>query len=178
MRSSFLGIVALAVGSVGLLAPHAKGDEWDKKTIVTFSAPVEIPGRVLPAGTYVFKLADSPSDRHIVQIYNKEENKLITDILAIPDERLKPSGKPVITFEERSGGSPEAVRAWFYPGNTVGHEFVYPHSRAKELARRTGQRVLSMRGDDYSSESVKKGEYEAVQPSGEDIDIEHVKKPK
>jgi hypothetical protein len=178
MRTSIIGVVALAAGSFGLWAPQVQGDEWDNKTVLTFSAPVEVPGRVLPAGTYVFKLLDSQSDRHIVQIYNKDENQLITTVLAVPDERIEPRGKTVITFEERASGSPEAVRAWFYPGNTIGQEFVYPHSRAKDIARRSGQHVLSMRGEDVSPEAVKKGNYGAVQPTGEDVDIEQVHKKK
>jgi hypothetical protein len=178
MRSSIVGVAVLAASSLGLLAPQAKADEWDKKTILTFSAPVEVPGRVLPAGTYVFKLLDSPSDRHIVQIYNKDENQLIATVLAVPDERLEARGKTVITFDERTSGSPEAVRAWFYPGNTIGQEFVYPHSRAQEIAKRSGQHVLSMRGEDVSEDALKKGEYGAVQPTGEDVDIEKVHKNK
>lgn len=178
MRSSIIGVVALAAGSFGLWAPQIQGDEWDKKTVLTFSAPVEVPGRVLPAGTYVFKLADSQSDRHIVQIYDKDEKHLITTVLAVPDERLEPRGKTTINFEERASGSPEAVRAWFYPGSTIGEEFVYPRSRAKEIAKRTGQHVLSMRGEDVSSDALKKGEYGAVSPAGEDVDIEKVHKNK
>ena len=178
MRSSIVGAVVLAAGSLGLLAPQIQGDEFDKKTILTFSAPVEVPGRVLPAGTYVFKLLDSQSDRHIVQIYNKDENQLIATVLAVPDERLEPRGKTVISFDERPSGSPEALRAWFYPGNTIGQEFVYPHSRAKEIAKRSGQHVLTMRGEDVSSDALKKGEYGAVQPTGEDVDIEQVHKHK
>jgi hypothetical protein len=178
MRSSILGVVALAIGSLGLWAPQVQGDEWDNKTILTFSAPVEVPGRVLPAGTYVFKLMDSQGDRHIVQIYNKDENHLITTVLAVPDERLEPRGKTVISFDERTSNSPEALRAWFYPGNTIGQEFVYPHSRAKDLARKSGQHVLSMRGDDVSADTLKKGEVGAVQPTGEDVDIEQVHKHK
>jgi hypothetical protein len=178
MRSSIVGVVALAAGSLGLLAPQVQGDEWDKKTILTFSAPVEVPGRVLPAGTYVFKLLDSPSDRHIVQIYDKDEQHLIANVLAVPDERLEPRGKTVISFDERPSGSPEALRAWFYPGNTTGQEFVYPHSRAKEIAKRSRQHVLSMRGEDVSEDALKKGNYGAVQPTGEDVDIEQVHKHK
>ena len=178
MRSSILGVVALAAGSLGLWAPQVQADESDKKTVLTFSAPVEVPGRVLPAGTYVFKLLDSSADRHIVQIFNKDETKLIADVLAVADERLQPKGKTVISFDERPSGSPEALRAWFYPGDTIGQEFVYPRSRAKDIAKRTGQRVLSMRGEDVSSDAVRKGEYGAVQPTGEDVDIEKTHKSK
>lgn len=115
------------------LAPYAKADEWNKRTIVTFNEPVEIPGHVLPAGTYVMKLADSPSDRTIVQVFNKDESKIIDTVMAIPDYREEPTGKTVITFEERAGNSPEAVKAWFYPGDLYGEEFVYPNESPKTM---------------------------------------------
>ena len=134
--------------SAGVLAaallPKAKADAWNEKTIFSFSGPVEIPGQVLPAGTYVFKLADSASDRNIVEVYNKRENHLYGLFLAIPDYHLKPAGRPIITFEERAAGSPEAVKAWFYPGDNYGHEFVYPKVRALELAKVNNQPVPSM----------------------------------
>lgn len=134
----------LCAGVIGGVTPSAKADEWDQKTVFTFREPVEIPGRVLPAGTYVFKLADSQSDRNIVQVFSKNEKSLYGTFLAIPDYRLKSTGKPVITFEERAAGSPEAVRAWFYPGDTYGHQFVYPKAKALELARANNQPVPSM----------------------------------
>src|SRR5512133_3052483 len=114
--------VAATVCCIGLmgivLAPGAKADDWNRKTTVTLSGPVEIPGvhltgwSVLPAGTYVFKILDSQSDRHIVQIFNKDENIVYATILAIPNYRLKATDKTVITFRERPAGQPEALRAW------------------------------------------------------------------
>ena len=140
-----LGLLALAgVGLLGVLLPNAKADEWDKKTVFTFSGPVEIPGRVLPAGTYVFKLADSQADRNIVQVFNKRESHLYGTFLAIPDYRMKTPSKPIISFEERAAGSPEAIKAWFYPGDNFGSEFVYPKVRAMQLAKQTNQPVPSM----------------------------------
>ena len=47
-----------------MCVPGARADEYDKKTILTFSGPFQIPGKTLPAGSYVFKLADT-NDRHI-----------------------------------------------------------------------------------------------------------------
>jgi hypothetical protein len=116
------------------LAPGAHADEWNKKTIMTFSQPVEIPGQILPAGTYTFVLADSPADRHIVQIFNADGSQIIATVLAINNYRLKPSGDSVVKFAERSGDNPEALKAWFYPGDNFGQEFVYPKQRAIELA--------------------------------------------
>lgn len=128
--------------------PSAKADEWNKKTTVTFSGPVEIPGvhlkgwGVLPAGTYVFKLLDSRSDRHVVEIFNADESVIYATILAIPNYRLKPTDKTVITFNEGIAGRPEAIRAWFYPGSLSGEEFVYPKARAMEVAAATKTPVL------------------------------------
>jgi hypothetical protein len=136
-----LFVLAVFVSS---LTPDARADEWNKKTTVRLSEPVEIPGQVLGAGTYVFKLLDSSSNRNIVQVFNRDENHLYATILAIPDYRLMPTGKTVITFEERAAGSPQAIRAWFYPGDNYGQEFVYPRTRAIELAKQTDQHVLSM----------------------------------
>jgi hypothetical protein len=137
----------ILLGGLGFLAgmvPHAMADEWDQKTTFTFSGPVEIPGQVLPAGTYVFKLADSSSDRNVVQVYNKDETHLYGTFLAIPDQRLRPADKPIITFDERPAGSPEAVKAWFYPGDDYGHEFVYPKPKAVALAKANNTPVPSM----------------------------------
>jgi hypothetical protein len=137
------------LGLLGVFfAPGAKADEWNRKTVVTFSGPVEIPGvhlagwGVLPAGTYVFKIMDSTSDRHIVQIFNKDETTIYATILAIPNYRLRATDKTVITFRERPAGEPEALRAWFYPGRNWGEEFVYPKAKAIELAKTTNTPVL------------------------------------
>src|SRR5947209_10536399 len=131
-----------------VLAPSAKADDWNRKTVVTFAKPVEIPGvhlagwGVLPAGTYVFKILDSQSDRHIVQIFSKDELTVYATVLAIPNYRIQATDKTVITFTERPAGQPEALRAWFYPGRNWGEEFVYQKGRAVELAKATGTPVL------------------------------------
>jgi hypothetical protein len=143
MRNSTTLVIA-CVGLLGSMLPQVKADEWDQRTIFTFSGPVEIPGQVLSAGTYVFKLADSQSDRNIVQVFNQDQNHLYGTFLTIPDYRLKPAGKPIITFDERPAGSPEAVRAWFYPGENYGHEFVYPKAKAVQLAKANNTPVPSM----------------------------------
>jgi hypothetical protein len=120
--------VALLLAGTAML-PSVKGDEWNKETKVTFSAPVQIPGQVLQAGSYVFKLADSQSDRHIVQIFTEDQRQLITTILAIPASRLEPTGEAVITFQERPSGSPEAIGRWFFAGDLNGVGFVYPEDQ-------------------------------------------------
>ena len=135
----------LAMASVGLLglalAPNAPADEWNKLTILTVNQPIQVPNMVLPAGKYVIKLLDSPSDRHIVQIFNADQSHLFTTILAIPNYRLQPTGKTVFTFWETPPGQPKALRAWFYPGDNFGQEFAYPKSAAAQIAAVTHQSV-------------------------------------
>ncbi len=129
-------VVAMAsVGMLGVaLSPSARADEWNKKTVMTVSEPFQVPNKVLPAGTYVIKLMNSQSDRHIVQIFNADETQLQTTILAIPNYRIQPTGKTVFTFWETPPGQPKALRAWFYPGDNFGQEFAYPKSAAVQIA--------------------------------------------
>jgi LPXTG-motif cell wall-anchored protein len=129
-----LALFGLVVSTVAL-SPLSRADQWNQKTFFTFSGPVEVPGRVLPKGTYVFKLADSRADRNIVQVYSQDERHLLTTCLAIPQYRMKATSKPVLTFEERANGAPQAVKTWFYPGENYGHGFVYPEVKKAQVAQ-------------------------------------------
>jgi hypothetical protein len=144
----------VGLGLLGGIVQRAAADDFDQKTVFTFSGPVEIPGQVLSAGTYVFKLADSSSDRNIVQVFNKDETHLYGSFLAIPDYRIKPAGKTIITFEERPAGSPEAVKAWFYPGENYGRDFVYPKPKATALAKANNTPVPSMPAE-FAANTIK-----------------------
>src|SRR5579871_1625681 len=125
-------VVAVFAGLCVLALPSVAGaDEWNMKTKVTFSGQVEVPGMVLPAGTYVFKLMDN-SDRNVVQIFDKDERKSMTSFMAVPEERQEPPNQTIIRFEERSGNSPEAVHLWFYPGDKTGHLFIYHNKGHKD----------------------------------------------
>jgi len=164
------------------LLPAAVADEWNNKTTVTFSAPVEVPGvgvHLLPAGTYLFKLMDSPSDRNIVQIFNEDGTHLFTTILAIPNYRLRTTDKTVMTFGERPEGQPEALRAWFYPGANWGQEFVYPKGRALELAKVLQEPVLAtpVDLDKAPVEALKTAPVEAIAPTGATIALTKVVEP-
>jgi hypothetical protein len=179
-----------------LIAPAAKADDWNQKTTITFSAPVEIPGvhlagwAVLPAGTYVFKLMDSQSDRHIVQIFNKDETTIYATILAVPNYRLHATDKTVMTFRERAAGEPEALRAWFYPGKRSGEEFVYPKAKAMELAKAENTVVpfttAEIPGevtepikpaDETLVATLQQAPVMAVKPTGEEIQLTEVVTP-
>ena len=137
-----------------MAAPGARADQWNKKTILTFSGPVQIPGVTLPAGSYVFKLADLNGNRHVVQVFDKDEKKIFATLLAIPNDRLDPADEPIIMFTERPAGSPQAVKVWYYPGERIGNEFVYPKSMAMRLAKANRTSVLAM--DETSSSDAYK----------------------
>jgi len=101
-------------------ATTANADQWNKKTYINTTRSIEVPGAILPPGRYVFKLMDSASNRHIVQILNDGENHVYSTNLAIPKQRMEPADKTILTFYEMPGGGPEPVRSWFYPGDTIG----------------------------------------------------------
>jgi hypothetical protein len=166
---SVFALLAITLFSVAVL-PSARADTWNKKTVVTFSQAVEIPGKILPAGTYTFQLLDSPSDRHIVQIFNADGSQIITTILAINDYRLKPTGETIMKFNERPGDSPEALRAWFYPGDNFGQEFVYPKARAIQLAQTTQFAVPAV-ADDVDDNVIKSVPIVAVTPDQKEVEV-------
>jgi len=122
-------------------ANRANADVWNKKTYINTSRSIEVPGAILPPGRYVFKLLDSQSNRHIVQILNERENHVYSTNLAIPKQRMEPADKTILTFYEMPGGGPEPVRSWFYPGDTIGQEFAYPKRRALEISQMMREKV-------------------------------------
>ncbi|MGA3236724.1 MAG: hypothetical protein ABSG03_10500 [Bryobacteraceae bacterium] len=179
-------LLLAGLGALALL-PGAKADARNQKTVFTFSGPVEIPGQILPAGTYVFKLHNSDSYRHIVQVFNKDENHVFGTFIAIPDYRLHPSSESIINFHERAAGSPVAIKAWFYPGTTYGHEFVYPKTKAVELAKANNTPVPAMPTeltpdttipdvniDGPEVEALEKAPVMAEKPTGEEVGVAQV----
>ena len=138
-------------------AAAAQGTLADRKTNVTFSGPVSVPGTTLPAGTYVFKIADSPANRHIVQIFDKDESKIIATLLAVPAMRDEADGDPVVSFKETPSNRPPAVRYWYYAGEKDGNEFVYPHAQAMLIAQASGESVSAFDTDATDMDSWKKG---------------------
>jgi hypothetical protein len=137
-------ITAVACTALLLGAASTTAQTSDRTTFVTFSGPVSIPGKTLPAGTYTFRLADSPADRHIVQIFDKEQSKILATLLAVPAERNQAEGEPVITFRETPADRPPALRYWYYAGEKSGNEFVYPKSQAMMIARASGEGVMAI----------------------------------
>jgi hypothetical protein len=136
-RDAVIALSGIAL-ALGLAAPRAQADQWDKRTTLTIDQPMQVTDTYLEPGQYVFKLLDSQSDRHIVQIYNADQTHLITTILAIPDYRVQVTGQSRFTMWETPAGYVGALKSWYYPGDSFGQEFRYPKDlRAIEVAQVT-----------------------------------------
>ena len=137
------------------LAAHA--DESNQATTITFSQPIQIPGQILPAGTYSFKLLDSNSDPNVVQIFNSDQTHLYATLQTVATERQDPTGDTAITLAEQGGGKPDALLKWFYPGRDTGHEFVYSGHQEKQLAQDTQQTIVANQPTNANSGNMEAG---------------------
>ncbi len=174
-----LALVAVA------FAPSTKAQSHEERTVVTFNEPIEIPGNIiLPAGTYVFKLVESGPNRYIVQILNEREDHPIATILTIKNLRMQETSKNVMTFKERAGGGPPALKVWWAPGEVNGREFVYPKTRAVQLAKDTNEPVLAMPAElapaiiapvtaptDQPVVALKEAPVTIIQPTGDEVPV-------
>jgi hypothetical protein len=183
ISGAMLMLSALLVA--GLFAATTRADQWNNRTIVKFSGPVEVPAdqgpEVLPAGTYMFKLLNSDADRNIVQIFNKNQTHLYATVLAIPDYHLNTPSHTLIRLYKSKNGNPAALKAWFYPGDNFGQRFVYPKSRATEIARNANEAVPSMpddtaanmskikSGNEPEASALKNAQVKAEEPSGQEV---------
>lgn len=149
----------------------------NQDTFFTFSQAVELPKTTLPAGTYFFQLADSPGNRHIVKVMSQDRKEIFATLLAIPYySNDRPSDEPQVRFMETpsqaSNGTTtnNAIKIWFYPGTSVGHEFIYPRAQALKIAARTGQSVLTTKTDTEASETVADADLTRVDKNGTDTE--------
>jgi hypothetical protein len=133
-------LIGFAIASVLFLEVVAHADEADQSIKITFSQATEIPGQILPAGTYLFKLAD-PNELNLVRIFNSEGTRLYATLQTVPTERSKPTGDTVVVLAEQPDGRPETLVKWFYPGNTSGHELVYSKQEEQQLAQDRQQTI-------------------------------------
>jgi len=167
--------LSLLIGAMSVSSVRAQDDNaYLKRTLVTFSQQVEIPGQFLPAGTYTMELLNLNPNRHIVRFFNADRTKLVATVLAIPNLRLQTTGKTVIMFEERPINSPEALKAWFYPGDNFGQEFVYPKLRAIELAQEAKQPVLAFATEPKTIEEMETVPLVAETPAREEVQVSEV----
>jgi hypothetical protein len=165
-KSLFIAFAAAALSAFAGTAA-AQDNNWNQRTYFTFSAPFELPGKTLPAGTYLFRLVDSPSNRHVVQIFDKDEKNIQATVLAIPAQRMEPSDEPEVRFMEVAANQPPAIRTWWFPGRTIGHEFIYPKDQAMRLAKGGNSPVLSVASDASTTDAMRDAELTRVGGSGE-----------
>jgi len=135
-------VLFLAVLAVLSTRVAAQDSNTQERSFLTFSAPVELPGVTLPAGTYTFRLADTPS-RNVVQVLSRDEKEMMGQWTFVQAERPDVSNDTVIMFKENREGQTAAVQFWYYPGERIGKEFIYPKDQAQKIASRTGASVLS-----------------------------------
>ena len=135
-------LIAFAIAAVLFLEVAAHADEADQSIKITFSQATEIPGQILPAGTYMFKLAD-PNDLDLVRIFNSEGTRLYATLETVRAERRRPTGDTVVVLAEQPDGRHETLVKWFYPGDTSGHELVYPKQEEQQLAQARRQTIVA-----------------------------------
>jgi hypothetical protein len=160
-------IVSLAIGTTAIAQ-----EPVDQRTYFTFSAPFELPGgKTLPAGRYTFRIVDSPSNRHVVQILSEDGKQMHATIMAIPAQRQDPPNDPEVRFMETAANQPPAIRTWWYPGRTIGHEFIYPKDQARRLAKNQRESVLTVSGDQSTPEAMETADLTRISSTGEETRV-------
>jgi hypothetical protein len=163
------------------MAPVSNAQNGDRKTVVKFDEPIEIPGNViLPAGTYFFKLLNSDSGRWVVQIFDEHQTKTFATLITIEDFRYHPTNQVVINFTEREAGAPPAIKEWFFPGEKQGRAFVYGKKRAIELAKVTNEPVPATPVEitvDTPVVAIVAAPVVAITPAGEEVAVATVVAP-
>jgi hypothetical protein len=179
-------LVMFCVATVwSLAALTVSANDWDKATKVTFNQPFEVPGTVLPAGTYIVKLVDIAGERHVVRFMSEDESKVYATVIGIPDFRLKTTDNTSITFYEAEATSPKPLHAWFYPGHQFGVEFAYPEKRATQIASVSEEHVIATKAPEFvpftseiapapSVPELLQEPLVAVEPSGKEVEIAEV----
>lgn len=163
---------ALALTLTFVATPTYAQEPANQMTYFTFSAPYELPGgKVLPAGKYVFRIVDSPSNRHIVQVLSEDQKTMHATLLAIPATRQDPAPEPEVRFMETAANAPPAVRTWWYPGRSIGHEFIYPKDHARRLAERQTEPVLTVASDATSAEQMQTADLARINASGQESSV-------
>lgn len=163
-----------------ILATPASAQTADQRVIFSFNQPVTLPGKTLPAGKYLFRIHDSLSNRHVVQVFSEDGRQLYATFLTIPAQRFEPSSEPEIRFMETAANTPPAIKTWWYPGTPIGHEFIYPKEQALRLARSASEPVLTTQTattDTSSTEEIRSADLARVSASGSESAVTADAKP-
>ena len=164
-------ILGLSLG-VTLYASTATAQPEDKRTFFTFSAPIALPGTTLPAGRYIFRIVDTTTTRKVIQVMSEDGKKPYVMANTIPDQRRDAPKDATVAFYETPRGTPAAVKTWWYPGESIGYQFIYPRAQAKEIAHNTGKAVLTTKTDSTKTEETKSAALTRVDDQGKDTDVD------
>jgi hypothetical protein len=171
MTTRMLRSICAAGLALGLLGGVAMAQTHDKRTTFTFNRPIALPGVTLPAGSYVFRLVDTDTTRKVIQVLSGDGKTPYVMLHSIPDIRVEPGSSPEVRFLETAKGTPSAVKAWWYPGERIGYEFIYPKEQARQLVRGSTEPVLTTRVETTKPEETKAGDLERLAPSGQEAAV-------
>ena len=171
LSTRVFGLACAVTVFVCLMAAPVSAQPLDKRTLFTFSAPVTLPGVTLPAGQYLFRLADPNSSSKVVQVLNADGTKPYGLFFTISAERLEPASSPEVRFMETASGTPAAIRTWWYPGERRGYEFIFPKEQARRLAMGASQPVLTTDAQTTTAEQTNTAELSRVGSSGQETDV-------
>jgi len=171
LKTKFLGSMCAVTMIAGLAPAIASAQPADKTTYFTFSGPVDMPGVALPAGKYVFRLANPDTSRNVVQVASADGKRVVGLFFSHPAERRDAAKDSEIRFMEASAGTPPAVKTWWYPGERTGYEFIYPKNQARRIAQRTKQDVLTTKAESTSAQQTNTEDLARVSASGNEIQV-------
>jgi len=171
LSTRVFGLACAVAVFVCLVAAPVSAQPLDKRTLFTFSGPVTLPGVTLPAGQYLFRLADPNSSSKVVQVLNADGTKPYGLFFTIPAERLEPASSPEVHFMETASGTPAAIRTWWYPGERRGYEFIFPKEQARRLAMGASQSVLTTDAQTTTTEQTNTADLSRVGSSGQETDV-------
>ena len=171
--SSGYAVLLLSSFTVAILSAQP----LDKRTFFTFSAPVEVPGVALPPGKYIFRIVDPNSGGRVVQVVSADGTKPFAMFFTIPAERLTPAAEPEIRFMETPEGVPPAIKTWWYPGETIGREFIYPKEQARRLAKNASAPVLTTQQQTTTAEQTNTDALARLSSTGQESPIKAGDKP-
>ena len=150
----------------------------DNRTFFTFSQPVTLPGITLPAGKYLFRVPDVAGSRRVVQVLSADGGRSYAMLLSIPAQRTDTPAQPEIRFMETAENMPAAIKTWWYPGNTIGYEFIYPKEQALRLAKTsTGAVLTTVAAQNDTTEEMKTADLTRVASSGSETAVTAEEKP-
>jgi hypothetical protein len=165
------GLASAVAVFVCLTAATVSAQPADKRTTFTFSGPVALPGVTLPAGQYLFRLADPVSASKVVQVLDAEGKKPFGMFFTIPAERIEPASAPEVRFMETASDRPQAIRTWWYPGERSGYEFIFPKDQARRLATGASQPVLTTQAQSTTTDQTNTADLTRIGSTGVEANV-------